>query len=143
MNTSPSPGTAAFVSADTDSDGMPDTWEIDYFGSVYAINGEAGDDWDQDGISNFDEYFTGTDPTDADAVFALQAAVLSSDCVFSWPSTAGKIYTLWICSDLVHGEFTITNSSIFATPPMNTFTSRMDDAECVFYRLTAEEQLVP
>jgi hypothetical protein len=49
-HTSPTPGTAVFVTADADSDGMPDRWEIDHFGSVDAVNGGTTDDWDQDGL---------------------------------------------------------------------------------------------
>ncbi|MDF7798496.1 lamin tail domain-containing protein [Pontiellaceae bacterium B1224] len=140
VNTSPSPGTAAFNSDDTDSDGMPDAWEIDYFGSINAAYGGADDDWDLDGISNYDEYFTDTDPTDPDSVFALKAAASGSDCVLSWASFSGRVYTLLICTDLINGSFTETNSPIVATPPLNTFTIGIDSAECAFFRLMVEDE---
>jgi hypothetical protein len=46
---------------DTDGDGMPDWWEVRYFGSIAAL---PTADADGDGISNLQEYLNGTDPTD-------------------------------------------------------------------------------
>ena len=51
------------VLEDADSDGMEDTWERQYFGSLAE---EASTDFDSDGISNIFEYNHGTDPTDTD-----------------------------------------------------------------------------
>lgn len=46
---------------DTDGDGMPDWWEIQY-GLIPNVNDAAGDA-DGDGISNFSEYNSGSNPT--------------------------------------------------------------------------------
>ena len=46
---------------DSDNDGLHDLWERLYFGSVFAWG--PNDDPDGDGISNFVEFATGTDPT--------------------------------------------------------------------------------
>ena len=48
---------------DSDSDGLHDLWERLYFGSVFGYG--PNDDPDGDGISNFLEFATGTDPTKA------------------------------------------------------------------------------
>ena len=45
---------------DTDGDGMPDVWEMQYFGSLAQ---DATTDFDGDGVSDLDEYLGGTDPT--------------------------------------------------------------------------------
>ena len=51
------------LSADTDSDGIPDLWEIrNGFNPNSAADADA--DADGDGISNRDEYVAGTDPLD-------------------------------------------------------------------------------
>jgi hypothetical protein len=46
---------------DTDLDGLPDDWEIDYFDN---LDEDSVSDSDGDGYSNYDEYYAGTDPTD-------------------------------------------------------------------------------
>lgn len=48
---------------DTDSDDLADFWEMKWFGNVST---SAGDDPDQDQLTNENEVVAGTDPTDAD-----------------------------------------------------------------------------
>jgi hypothetical protein len=54
-------GEADVFDEDDDNDGMPDWWEI-----LHGLNpfddSDAGDDPDEDGVSNLDEYLGGTDP---------------------------------------------------------------------------------
>lgn len=54
--------------SDTDSDGIPDCWETLYFGSPAGCN--PADDSDNDGFTNREEYFLGTNPDDASSLFA-------------------------------------------------------------------------
>jgi hypothetical protein len=49
--------------ADSDNDGLPDSWEEEYFGN---LDQDADDDPDNDGFDNLDEYNNGTDPTVSD-----------------------------------------------------------------------------
>ena len=46
--------------ADTDSDGLPDSWELPYFGN---LDQNPQGDYDNDGFDNLEEYENGTDPT--------------------------------------------------------------------------------
>ena len=48
---------------DSDSDGMPDWWELQYFGNL-ARDGTG--DWDGDGLIDLAEFEYGTDPTNPD-----------------------------------------------------------------------------
>ena len=48
--------------ADTDDDGLPDSWEHENFGSRTAADAE--DDPDRDGANNLEEYEANTDPND-------------------------------------------------------------------------------
>ena len=47
---------------DSDGDGIPDNWELQYAGNLSSLNG--GGDFDNDGVPNSQEYLADTDPTD-------------------------------------------------------------------------------
>jgi hypothetical protein len=48
---------------DSDNDGLPDSWEEEYFGN---LDQDADDDPDNDGFDNLEEWNNGTDPTVSD-----------------------------------------------------------------------------
>lgn len=55
-----------FISSkDTDDDGIPDEWEMKYFGSLSVTN-SLTDDIDGDGLTNADELRMGTNPNNVD-----------------------------------------------------------------------------
>ena len=63
----PNPGPPA--SADSDNDGMPDSWELLY-GLNVGVN-DANGDLDGDGVSNLNEYLSGTLPNNASSYLRL------------------------------------------------------------------------
>jgi hypothetical protein len=123
-----------------DSDSLPDSWELVYFGSTDADDGGEDDDWDGDGLTNYEEWYTGTDPTNASSVFAFTYIDAASDCVLAWPSTTGRVYTLWISTNLVSGDYWLYDEGLAATPPENVYTTALEDAETVFYLLEAGDE---
>ncbi len=56
---------ASAVSSDTDSDGLPDDWELLYWPGTDS--NDANDDADSDDLTNMEEYIIGTDPNDYDS----------------------------------------------------------------------------
>jgi hypothetical protein len=59
----------AFLMIDSDADGLPDSWERTYFGS---LTNTSTADFDHDGIANLAEFLDGTNPTNsASAQFRL------------------------------------------------------------------------
>jgi hypothetical protein len=56
----------AFEVDDSDSDGLPDLYELEHTDPSSATAMNAGDDLDNDGLTNLEEYNLGTDPNLAD-----------------------------------------------------------------------------
>ena len=48
---------------DYDGDGLPDSWELTYWPSIYSYNGNG--EPDGDGVNNTEEYLEGTNPTNS------------------------------------------------------------------------------
>ncbi|MFU8849072.1 MAG: hypothetical protein ACNA77_10210 [Opitutales bacterium] len=67
-NGTPETGTLFnFIITDSDGDGIPDAWKIQYFGSIDHPDAGAADDPDGDGLTNFQEFELALDPTNPDS----------------------------------------------------------------------------
>ena len=64
------------VIADTDADGLPDFWEMNFVGDPTNMSATA--DTDGDGMINRDEYLAGTNPTDVLSVLKLTVTTANS-----------------------------------------------------------------
>lgn len=88
--------------SDTDGDGIPDAWEAMYplgrNGSVGldAEGDDASEDNDEDGRTNWEEYVAGTDPLDADSLFAVQSVSFEDGtlAVTAGPGVTDRRYIL-------------------------------------------------
>lgn len=89
------------TSWDTDSDQMPDGWEVAFL--LDPLASDAGADADGDAFANYSEYVAGTDPTGRTSglvVTGLQAVADSGALVFSWESVIGRTYSVQGSADL-------------------------------------------
>jgi autotransporter-associated beta strand protein len=62
-------GSLRVITLDADFDGMPDAWMIQHFGHPTGLESDlsrAGDDYDDDGLTNLQEYQRGTLPKNPD-----------------------------------------------------------------------------
>ena len=94
----PTPGLPPVESnpdTDTDADGMPDLWEIQY-GFSTRDSSDALLDADADGLTNLQEYLAGTDPRDSRSVLHLAGIRLGAagTLEFSFTATAGRGYVV-------------------------------------------------
>jgi hypothetical protein len=103
------------VNVDSDGDGIPDWWMMQYFGHPTGQAGDlsrASDDADGDGASNLQEYLAGTDPTNPNSVFRLSAAATANSTVtLTWPAVMGKSYQIQYKTNL--------NDPVWLTAPGN------------------------
>lgn len=115
---------------------LPAAWQLQYFGHL-GVDPNA--DPDHDGMSNYQEYLAGTDPTNPNSLFKIvSVAANSSGALIQWTSVPGKFYTLQRTADLLSG-FTDLQLHIPATAPINVI---QDPAPAgsgpYFYRIQVE-----
>jgi uncharacterized repeat protein (TIGR01451 family) len=103
-------------SVDSDGDGLPDAWELLYFGSTHAAGGGPNDDPDGDGLSNLEEFRAATNPLDSSSVLRLR--VLQFDrttLLLSFGSVAGKSYRIESADDLSKNVWVSVADNILGT----------------------------
>lgn len=99
--------------ADVDSDGLPDAWELHYFGRPDVASGTT--DSDGDGMSDAEEYVAGTCPTLPDG-FCLDYSLSNGDFVVSlfgrfaptnWYGPRARFYRLESTESLSPAEWSV------------------------------------
>ena len=80
---------------DTNGDGLPDTWQIQYFGSIGSPQATPGADPDGDGFSNLQEYLAGTDPTNVNSYLKLDSIQVDQGRIaIQFTAMAGRTYSI-------------------------------------------------
>jgi subtilisin family serine protease/Tol biopolymer transport system component len=127
---------------DDDNDGLPDSWEQQYFGN--PTSAVASDDSDGDGFSNLAEYIAGTDPTSADPIDSaaylritqIQAGAGPS-LTITWPSVTNRIYTVERASNEPAGFARVVD--VFGDPVETSYRDIWQtNPPPAFYRIRAE-----
>ncbi|MFC1467313.1 LamG-like jellyroll fold domain-containing protein [Verrucomicrobiota bacterium] len=97
-------GVPDIFDSDDDGDGLPDDWEIQYFGSTTGA--VAGVDSDGDGHDNVQEYITGSIPTNPGSVFYVSGymqQVGGEGFVVEWNSLPNRYYNVLWSTNLTAG----------------------------------------
>jgi hypothetical protein len=128
---------------DSNGDGLPDAWQIHYFGSISSPDARPDADPDHDGMNNLQEYRAGTDPTDPNSVFKLSAVTQVAPGVvqLQWLSATNHLYTLLESANITASmpAFNPLASNILATPPVNTYlVTNASPQAAHFYRLRVQ-----
>jgi hypothetical protein len=111
----PTPGSAMGGSPDRDADGMPDDWERSY--ALDPDNpADAALDPDGDGLTNLQEYLSGTNPRDASSRLQFDAvSALAGTVTLRFTAVANLSYTIQYRDDLATGGWQkLTN--VLASP---------------------------
>ncbi|MBE0544797.1 MAG: right-handed parallel beta-helix repeat-containing protein [Verrucomicrobia bacterium] len=126
---------------DTDGDTLPDTWEQTY-GLDFNNATDAPLDTDQDGLSNLQEFWAGTNPADAASYLRIIAAPLPGQdaLLLSFEAISNRSYTVESRASLDTGDW--TNLLTIPPAPTNRFiqTTNASDNTSSFYRLTVLAQ---
>lgn len=101
------------LSADANGDGLPDSWQMLYFSSVDSTNAVPDLDYDGDGLSNREEYWAGTDPTDETSALRITSF-----------ATADQTFQLAFPS-LLRCYYQVQRSPNLADPDWRGFTNAM------------------
>lgn len=122
--------------ADIDGDGIPNDWELQYFGGTTNANPSA---IAANGINTIRQaYIIGLDPTNAQSIFSpADLRLQSNNLVFGWPSASGRVYTIYWTSNLL-STFTPMQSNYTGGVFTDTTHNANDDG---FYRI--EVRLAP
>jgi len=136
-----SPGTPFLISTvttpDTDNDGLPDSWEIQYFGST-AANPNA--DPDGDGLKNWQEYIADTNPTNTASHLTLSVSLLSGGVKLDWLAGSNSWKFLQSTMSLTGTNapwFNIWTSPAPPSPDSGSYTDSFGTDATKFYRLKA------
>jgi uncharacterized repeat protein (TIGR02543 family) len=117
----------ATFAADSDGDGLPDSWELAYFGTLLAT---PGGDPDGDGRSNLQEFRDGTNPLVPDIFRIESLRLVNNQSILTISNNTGTRYGVQNTISLPANWATIGTTQ-FA----NTFTSALPSSSNAFYRL--------
>jgi hypothetical protein len=117
-------------------DGIPDSWRLRWFGTIYNALSAASADACGDGINNWEKYVAGTDPTDPSAyphLLPTTPTLPGATAAIHWPSVSGKQYVVERSASLFPGSWTAiaTNNGTGAVVEFDDSTS----ANVRFYRV--------
>jgi len=129
--------------ADTDNDVMPDEWEEAYTGVLDPLNPMDGvEDADRDGMLNEAEWVSGTDPTDAHSIFAVETLGRPDGTanLLVWSSATGRVYRLFGATNVL-ADYILIRDGIQATPPVNVITDEVFGVDVQgYYRIDVQNR---
>lgn len=86
---------------DDNADGLPDSWQVKFFGANPFAWPSPGIDTDGDGNTDRDEFLAGTDPTNYSSALRTSLESTELGTVLAWNSQPGGLYQIQASSDLL------------------------------------------
>jgi hypothetical protein len=98
------------------NDGIPDSWRLRYFGTIYNELSVSNADADGTGMNNYQKYVAGLNPEDSTSVLneGVDQPMANSqqDFVLYWPSVAGQTYIIKRSPTLFPPQWTAISTNI-------------------------------
>ncbi|HMJ89309.1 MAG TPA: lamin tail domain-containing protein, partial [Candidatus Acidoferrum sp.] len=122
------------TNGDSDSDGMPDTWELDN-GLDHFDASDAHTDLDDDGASNLQEYLAGTNPQSALSVLKLAISITPATAArLSFTALSNYAYSVQSRTSLSTGSW-LNLQSVPSAPNDRAITITNEVPPPRFYRI--------
>ncbi len=123
-------------SGDTDGDGMPDVYEAQFPLALDANDPlDADEDYDNDGLTNLEEFLAGTNPESAASRLWLQTLPGAGGLAFTFEAVAGKNYTVQYRTSLSTGFWLPLTNLLIAPTNRTVEITNVSGAPIRFYRV--------
>jgi len=120
--------------ADSDGLGLPDLWQLHYFGTLGHNPGATA----PSGMTLYDEFRARTDPGDSATSFKVTREIMPTGGLariqLRWRSQPYRHYVVEWTTNVQRGAWT-TEAIVPATPYMNYYTNTADDTKRKYYRV--------
>ena len=118
--------------------GVPKAWLTSY--GLPTTDPAALLDSDEDGQLNWQEYYAGTNPLNADSVFKItQVQTFGMQLLVHWQAVAGKTYTIEYKADLTDSDWTPMGSGILGVEPESSISAPINGSKG-FIRVSVDTQ---
>lgn len=120
------------------SNNVPQWWLAQY-GWTGNFDEATTNDADKDGLTAWEEYLAGTDPTKASSILkvaAMAPAPAAAGIVLRWPGVTNRFYAVCRATNLLSGFITLSDN-IPGITPENIYTDLAANAGPCFYRILA------
>jgi alpha-L-fucosidase len=124
-------------------------WQTQYFSNPDSPEAAADADPDGDGVSNWNEFLAGTNPTNRDSVFGLTAVARESGGVrLTWTAAGGRTNVLQVAPEPGDASFNDLSGNMVLPNAGDTTTNYLDSAAITnpgprFYRVRLEPRPQP
>jgi hypothetical protein len=115
--------------------GIPDSWWSQYFGTTSGVSASA--DSDGDGFTHLQEYALGTNPMDSSSTFKVKTIERNgNELTITWSSVSGKKYQLQATTQLNSSSWQDVGEILTANSGLSTKTVTVPaDAASYFVRV--------
>ena len=124
---------------DSDADSLPDWWEYDYF--LDRTGAEPDAHGDSDGVSNWQEWLAGTDPTNSDSLLTILsvAGPVPTRPVITWSGVADRTYSIYRASGASTNSYELIAAGIAGKPSANSYTDEVPSGAIrTFYQVRVQ-----
>jgi hypothetical protein len=122
--------------SDFNFDSLDDLFQRSHFQLFTSDAAAPGSDPDHDGADNASEFFSGTDPGDANSVLKIQSIAISAGNVqVRWRSVPGRVYRLAYANAISSPDWTPVETEVIASSASTFFTEPLLPSQNRFYRI--------